>query len=157
MGTNSGSDDRNKGIHVYDESKEERMCLDHNSSDLAPQRQEMSVENVSSGLVPQGQKASDYDNSDPGTPFDKPFGKMVLAKGGYEEQKDEDQTFARMESCTDCRCYAGHIFFSNISDGRENGISKWSTEGGGLCCSAGRGVDPGSSRQVLVLRKALYD
>ncbi|GJY09000.1 hypothetical protein Tco_0377185 [Tanacetum coccineum] len=36
-----------------------RVC-----SDLAPQRQEMSVENVSSGLVPQGQKASDYDNSD---------------------------------------------------------------------------------------------
>ncbi|GJT69090.1 hypothetical protein Tco_1028376 [Tanacetum coccineum] len=41
---------------------------DHNSSDLAPQRQEMSVENVSSGLVPQGQKASDYDNSDPVPP-----------------------------------------------------------------------------------------
>ncbi|GJZ13618.1 retrovirus-related pol polyprotein from transposon TNT 1-94 [Tanacetum coccineum] len=39
------------------------MMSDHNSSDLAPQRQEMSVENVSSGLVPQGQKASDYDNS----------------------------------------------------------------------------------------------
>ncbi|GKB72838.1 retrovirus-related pol polyprotein from transposon TNT 1-94 [Tanacetum coccineum] len=33
------------------------MMSDHNSSDLAPQRQEMSVENVSSGLVPQGQKA----------------------------------------------------------------------------------------------------
>ncbi|GJY78340.1 hypothetical protein Tco_0484141 [Tanacetum coccineum] len=32
------------------------------------QRQEMSVENVSSGLVPQGQKASDYDNSDPVPP-----------------------------------------------------------------------------------------
>ncbi|GJR95254.1 retrovirus-related pol polyprotein from transposon TNT 1-94 [Tanacetum coccineum] len=32
------------------------MMSDHNSSDLAPQRQEMSVENVSSGLVPQGQK-----------------------------------------------------------------------------------------------------
>ncbi|GJX43719.1 retrovirus-related pol polyprotein from transposon TNT 1-94 [Tanacetum coccineum] len=41
---------------------------DHNSSDLAPQRQEMFVENVSSGLVPQGQKASDYDNSDPVPP-----------------------------------------------------------------------------------------
>ncbi|GJZ88940.1 hypothetical protein Tco_0660722 [Tanacetum coccineum] len=40
------------------------MMSDHNSSDLAPQRQETSVENVSSGLVPQGQKASDYDNSD---------------------------------------------------------------------------------------------
>ncbi|GKD81294.1 hypothetical protein Tco_1348133, partial [Tanacetum coccineum] len=26
---------------------------------------EMSIENISSGLVPQGQKASDYDNSDP--------------------------------------------------------------------------------------------
>ncbi|GJT24642.1 reverse transcriptase domain-containing protein [Tanacetum coccineum] len=37
-------------------------------TDLAPQRQEMSVENVSSGLVPQGQKASDYDNSDPVPP-----------------------------------------------------------------------------------------
>ncbi|GJU19395.1 retrovirus-related pol polyprotein from transposon TNT 1-94 [Tanacetum coccineum] len=33
------------------------MMSDHNGSDLAPQRQEMSVENVSSGLVPQGQKA----------------------------------------------------------------------------------------------------
>ncbi|GKB26428.1 hypothetical protein Tco_0865829 [Tanacetum coccineum] len=41
------------------------MMSDHNSSDLAPQRQELSVENVPSGLVPQGQKASDYDNSDP--------------------------------------------------------------------------------------------
>ncbi|GKG09363.1 hypothetical protein Tco_0338109, partial [Tanacetum coccineum] len=38
------------------------MMSDHNSSELAPQRQEMSVENVSSGLVPQGQKASDYEN-----------------------------------------------------------------------------------------------
>ncbi|GJY95947.1 hypothetical protein Tco_0512308, partial [Tanacetum coccineum] len=45
-----------------------QMMSDHNSSDLAPQRQEMSVENVSSGLVPQGQKASDYDNSDPVPP-----------------------------------------------------------------------------------------
>ncbi|GJX85877.1 hypothetical protein Tco_0336651, partial [Tanacetum coccineum] len=44
------------------------MMSDHNSSDLAPQRQEMSVENVASGLVPQGQKASDYDNSDPAPP-----------------------------------------------------------------------------------------
>ncbi|GJV47242.1 hypothetical protein Tco_1437454 [Tanacetum coccineum] len=45
-----------------------QMMSDHNSSDLAPQRQEMSVENVASGLVPQGQKASDYDNSDPVPP-----------------------------------------------------------------------------------------
>ncbi|GKG05808.1 hypothetical protein Tco_0325894, partial [Tanacetum coccineum] len=45
-----------------------KMMSDHNSSDLAPQRQEMSVENVASCLVPQGQKASDYDNSDPMPP-----------------------------------------------------------------------------------------
>ncbi|GKD76916.1 hypothetical protein Tco_1339537, partial [Tanacetum coccineum] len=44
------------------------MMSDHNSSDLVPQRQEMSVENVSSSLVPQGHKASDYDNSDPVPP-----------------------------------------------------------------------------------------
>ncbi|GKB83337.1 hypothetical protein Tco_0950232, partial [Tanacetum coccineum] len=45
-----------------------QMMSDHNSSDLAPQRQEMSVENVPSGLVPQGQKVSVYDNSDPVPP-----------------------------------------------------------------------------------------
>ncbi|GKF84929.1 hypothetical protein Tco_0249827, partial [Tanacetum coccineum] len=45
-----------------------QMMSDHNSSDLAPQRQEMSVENVASSLVPQEQKASDYDNSDPVPP-----------------------------------------------------------------------------------------
>ncbi|GKF61693.1 hypothetical protein Tco_0181747, partial [Tanacetum coccineum] len=56
-----------ESIHIkFDEIKE--MMFDHNSSDLAPQRQEMSVENVSSGLVPQGQNASDYDNSDPVPP-----------------------------------------------------------------------------------------
>ncbi|GKG46457.1 hypothetical protein Tco_0501303, partial [Tanacetum coccineum] len=43
-----------ESIHIkFDEIKE--MMFDHNSSDLAPQRQEMSVENVASGLVPQGQ------------------------------------------------------------------------------------------------------
>ncbi|GJR33155.1 retrovirus-related pol polyprotein from transposon TNT 1-94 [Tanacetum coccineum] len=56
-----------ESIHIkFDEIKE--MMSDHNSSDLAPQRQEMSIENVSSGLVPQGQKVSDYDNSDPVPP-----------------------------------------------------------------------------------------
>ncbi|GKG32793.1 hypothetical protein Tco_0430303, partial [Tanacetum coccineum] len=51
---------------MFDEIKE--MMSNYNSSDLAPQRQEMSVENVSSSLVPQGEKASDYDNSDPVPP-----------------------------------------------------------------------------------------
>ncbi|GKF21456.1 retrovirus-related pol polyprotein from transposon TNT 1-94 [Tanacetum coccineum] len=39
-----------KPLYQFDEIKE--MMSDHNNSDLAPQRQEMSVENVSSGLVP---------------------------------------------------------------------------------------------------------
>ncbi|GKE13417.1 hypothetical protein Tco_1416968 [Tanacetum coccineum] len=56
-----------ESIHIkFDEIKE--MMSDHNSSDLAPQRQEMFVENVTSGLGPQGQKASDYDNFDPVPP-----------------------------------------------------------------------------------------
>ncbi|GKE95035.1 hypothetical protein Tco_1579890, partial [Tanacetum coccineum] len=45
-----------------------QKASNYDNSDLAPQRQEMSVENVSSGLVPQGQKASNYDNSDPVPP-----------------------------------------------------------------------------------------
>ncbi|GKC76938.1 hypothetical protein Tco_1127712, partial [Tanacetum coccineum] len=55
-------------LFIVDSGCTKKMMSDHNSSDLAPQRQEMSVENVSSGLVPQGQKASDYDNSDPVPP-----------------------------------------------------------------------------------------
>ncbi|GJV34061.1 hypothetical protein Tco_1394461 [Tanacetum coccineum] len=51
-------------VHISSGLVFHQMMSDHNSSDLAPQRQEMSVENVSSGLVPQGQKASDYDNFD---------------------------------------------------------------------------------------------
>ncbi|GJY22970.1 hypothetical protein Tco_0396628 [Tanacetum coccineum] len=55
-------------VHISSGLVLHQMMSDHNSSDLAPQRQEMSVENVSSGLVPQGQKASDYDNSGPVPP-----------------------------------------------------------------------------------------
>ncbi|GKB35572.1 reverse transcriptase domain-containing protein [Tanacetum coccineum] len=55
-------------VHISSSLVLHQMMSDHNSSDLAPQRQEMSVENVSSGLVPQAQKASDYENSDPVPP-----------------------------------------------------------------------------------------
>ncbi|GJZ69626.1 retrovirus-related pol polyprotein from transposon TNT 1-94 [Tanacetum coccineum] len=50
-------------------SSKGRLNLLHiDFSDLAPQRQEMSVENVTSGLVPQGQNVSYYDNSNPVPP-----------------------------------------------------------------------------------------
>ncbi|GKG37368.1 hypothetical protein Tco_0447541, partial [Tanacetum coccineum] len=52
-------------VHISSGLVLHQMMSGHNSPDLAPQRQEMYVKNVSSGLVPQGQKASDYDNSDP--------------------------------------------------------------------------------------------
>ncbi|GKF69508.1 hypothetical protein Tco_0202565 [Tanacetum coccineum] len=55
-------------VHISSGLVLHQMMSDNNSSDLAPQRQEMSVENVSLGLVPQGQKASDYDKSDPVPP-----------------------------------------------------------------------------------------
>ncbi|GJS49532.1 hypothetical protein Tco_0599653 [Tanacetum coccineum] len=45
-------------------SDEQAMTFDHNNSVLAPQQQEMSVDNVSSDLVSQEKKASDYDNFD---------------------------------------------------------------------------------------------
>ncbi|GKG18549.1 hypothetical protein Tco_0372847, partial [Tanacetum coccineum] len=57
----------NRALRNFDLMINTMMC-DYNSSDLAPQRQEMSVENISLGLVPQGQKASDYNNSDPVPP-----------------------------------------------------------------------------------------
>ncbi|GJX82798.1 hypothetical protein Tco_0332279 [Tanacetum coccineum] len=43
-------------VHISSGLVLHQMMSDHNSSDLAPQRQEMSVENVSSGLVPQRTK-----------------------------------------------------------------------------------------------------
>ncbi|GJV04087.1 retrovirus-related pol polyprotein from transposon TNT 1-94 [Tanacetum coccineum] len=111
------------------------MMSDHNSSDLASQRQEMSVENRSSGLVPQWQKASDYDNSDPVPPrqhvvptawievmqeelhqfnrlkvwelIDKPFGKMIIKlKWLWKNKKDEDQTVIRNKARLVAKGYA---------------------------------------------------
>ncbi|GJW08691.1 retrovirus-related pol polyprotein from transposon TNT 1-94 [Tanacetum coccineum] len=73
-------------VHSYikfDEIKE--MMSDHNSSDLALQRQEMSVENVSSGPHSSRQKASDYDNSDPVPP------KYYNPTHGQAEENNNDQ------------------------------------------------------------------
>ncbi|GJT58995.1 retrovirus-related pol polyprotein from transposon TNT 1-94 [Tanacetum coccineum] len=48
-----------ESIHIkFDEIKE--MMSDHNSSDLAPQRQKMSVENVSSGLTDSSQQGLEF-------------------------------------------------------------------------------------------------
>ncbi|GJS10919.1 retrovirus-related pol polyprotein from transposon TNT 1-94, partial [Tanacetum coccineum] len=66
----------------------------------------MSVENVSLGLVPQGQKASDYDNSDPEL-VDKPFGKMIIKlKWLWKNKKDEDQTVIRNKARLVAKGYA---------------------------------------------------
>ncbi|GKF85279.1 hypothetical protein Tco_0250177, partial [Tanacetum coccineum] len=54
-------------------------------SDLAPQRQKMSVENVSSCLVPQGHKASDYDNSGPVPPRQNVFPTVEKTNSSHQE------------------------------------------------------------------------
>nr|GEW33177.1 retrovirus-related Pol polyprotein from transposon TNT 1-94 [Tanacetum cinerariifolium] len=90
---------------------------------------------------------------------DKPFGKSVIRlKWLWKNKKDEDQTVirnkarliakgyaqeegidfkesfapvARLEAVQIFVAYAAQVF-SNLSDGRENGISQWSTERGGI-------------------------
>nr|GEX92880.1 retrovirus-related Pol polyprotein from transposon TNT 1-94 [Tanacetum cinerariifolium] len=61
---------------------------------------------------------------------DKPYGKSIIKlKWLWKNQKDKDQTVIRNK----VRLIAkGTQVFSNFSDGRENGFSQWSTEGGGL-------------------------
>ncbi|GKG06886.1 hypothetical protein Tco_0329855, partial [Tanacetum coccineum] len=69
------------------------MMSDHNSSDLAPQRQEMFVENVFSGLVPQGKKVSDYDNSDPVPPRQNVVPTAEKTDSYHEKSWDYYSTF----------------------------------------------------------------
>nr|GEU30694.1 reverse transcriptase domain-containing protein [Tanacetum cinerariifolium] len=73
---------------------------------------------------------------------DKPFGKTVIRlKWLWKNKKDEDQTVIRNKA-------RFTQVFSNLSDGRENGISQWFTEGGDVdhagcidsCKSTSRGI-----------------
>ncbi|GJS09713.1 retrovirus-related pol polyprotein from transposon TNT 1-94 [Tanacetum coccineum] len=125
------------------------MMSDHNSSDLAPQRQEMSVENVSLGLVPQGQKASNYDNSDscPKTKYvplqhkrtdsshqDCNSQQSTLVAKGYARirlliLKNHLLQVARLEYSSGFSLPTLAHKSSNPSDGRENGILTGPTEG----------------------------
>nr|GEU58340.1 hypothetical protein [Tanacetum cinerariifolium] len=84
---------------------------------------------------------------------DKPFGKSVIRLKWLWENKKEDQTVIHNKA----RLVAKSTqVFSNLSDGHENGISKWSTKGGGLCCTTGLVFDPDHPEKVYQLRKALY-
>nr|GEW27495.1 hypothetical protein [Tanacetum cinerariifolium] len=93
---------------------------------------------------------------------DKPFSKSIIRlKWLWKNKKDEDQTVIRNKArlvakgyaqeegidfeesftpvarCSDFYCLCSTQVFSNFLNGRENGISQWSTEGGGLCCTTG--------------------
>ncbi|GJU45505.1 hypothetical protein Tco_1202771 [Tanacetum coccineum] len=115
------------------------MMFDHNSSDLAPQRQEMSIENVTSGLVPQGQKASDYDNSDPVPPRQN-----VVPTAEKTDSSHQGLEFL-------------YTVFSNLSDVRENEQFLMVPLKSEVCvASARKGSLTRSSRKVsTLLRKVL--
>ncbi|GJU60256.1 retrovirus-related pol polyprotein from transposon TNT 1-94 [Tanacetum coccineum] len=120
---------------------------DHNNSNLAPQRQEMSVENVFSGLVPQGQKASDYDNSDPVPPRKNvvPTTEKTISSI-LEQVRGRNPTMpvlTRPIACTDPE----NVYVAL----RMNFISSTA-----LMSGTKGFVDPDHPEKVYLLRKALY-
>nr|GFA45762.1 copia protein [Tanacetum cinerariifolium] len=79
----------------------------------------------------------------------------IVAKGyAHEEGIDFKESFApvaRLEAVRICLCSTQ--VFSNLSDGRKNGISQWST----IYVAQPDGfVDPDHPEKVYQLRKALY-
>nr|GEX13852.1 retrovirus-related Pol polyprotein from transposon TNT 1-94 [Tanacetum cinerariifolium] len=79
---------------------------------------------------------------------DKPFGKSIIwLKWLWKNKKDEYQTVIRNKARLVAK---GTQVFSNFSDGRENDISQWSTEGGDGF------VNPDHPEKVYRLKKALY-
>ncbi|GJZ73496.1 retrovirus-related pol polyprotein from transposon TNT 1-94 [Tanacetum coccineum] len=149
---------QSKGYRVY--NKRTRLIVEsiHLRFDEIKEMSETSIANYTLGIAPQRQNALDYDNSNlsrynssvttrVGSTIrsseelhqfnrlqvwelvDKPFGKN-------EEGIDFEESFAlvaRLEAVRIFVAYAEHKS-SNLSDGRENCISKWTTKGGGLRC-----------------------
>ncbi|GJR13085.1 retrovirus-related pol polyprotein from transposon TNT 1-94 [Tanacetum coccineum] len=98
-----------ESIHIkFDEIKE--MMSDHNSSDLAPQRQEMSVENVSSGLVfssNAGRTLSVRQTKSLGNLIENHLASMIIKlKWLWKNKKDEDQTVIRNKARLVAKGYA---------------------------------------------------
>nr|GFA24768.1 retrovirus-related Pol polyprotein from transposon TNT 1-94 [Tanacetum cinerariifolium] len=80
---------------------------------------------------------------------------------GYAQEKgiNFEESFApvaRLEAVRIFIAYAAHKSFLIFLDRRENGISQWSTKGGGLCCKPDGFVEPDHPEKVYQLRKALY-
>nr|GEU79882.1 hypothetical protein [Tanacetum cinerariifolium] len=174
-----GYSTQSNGYRVY--NKRTRMIVEsiHIRFDEIQEVSETSVANDTSGLVLQRQKDHSLEQvrGNPSRPVqtrrqlatnpkmcmfaltvwelvDKPFGKTVIRlKWLWKNKKDEDQTVIRNKA----RLVAKRTqVFSNLSDGCENDISKWSTEGRGLCCTTGGFVDLDHPDKVYQLRKALY-
>ncbi|GJT06912.1 retrovirus-related pol polyprotein from transposon TNT 1-94 [Tanacetum coccineum] len=98
-----------ESIHIkFDEIKE--MMSDHNSSDLAPQRQEMSVENVSSGLIfssNAGRTLSVRQTKSLGNLIENHLASMIIKlKWLWKNKKDEDQTVIRNKARLVAKGYA---------------------------------------------------
>ncbi|GJR36634.1 hypothetical protein Tco_1212318 [Tanacetum coccineum] len=98
------------------------MMSDHNSSDLAPQRQEMSVENVSSGLEAMADSAWDRSNQDElhSVRQTNKSGNKLLPKGYAKEEGmflKNHLLSCSLGSSSDFRCPRRTQVFSNLSDG----------------------------------------
>nr|GEV37537.1 integrase, catalytic region, zinc finger, CCHC-type, peptidase aspartic, catalytic [Tanacetum cinerariifolium] len=82
--------------------------------------------------------------------------KEAMADSAWIETMHEELHYCTLGSCSDFhRIYCTQVF-SNLSYGRENGISQWSIEGGGLFAQPDGFVDPDHPEKVYRLRKALY-
>nr|GEY99678.1 retrovirus-related Pol polyprotein from transposon TNT 1-94 [Tanacetum cinerariifolium] len=140
-----GYSTQSKGYRVY--NKRTRLIVEsiHLRFDEIKEISEMSVANVTSGLVPQRQKASDYDNSDPGYV--------------QEEGIDFEESFtpvAQLEAVRIFVAYAAHksfpIYQMDIKTTFLNGSLKEEV----YVAQPDGFVNPNHPEKVYRLRKALY-
>nr|GEU36199.1 hypothetical protein [Tanacetum cinerariifolium] len=142
-----GYSSQSKGYRVY--NKRTRMIVEsiHIRFNEIKEVSETSVANDTLGL----EELHQFDRLQVWELIDKPFGKTVIKlKWLWKNKKDEDQTII----CNKARIVAKG--YDQEGDGRENGISQWSTEGGGFVAQPDGFIDPDHLKKVYRLRKALY-
>ncbi|GJR14763.1 retrovirus-related pol polyprotein from transposon TNT 1-94 [Tanacetum coccineum] len=137
------------------------ITSDQIRSDLTPNRQEMSVENVSSGLVPQGLKASDYDNSDPVPPRQNVVptcrGRQIVTQG---RGIDFEESFAQLPFAWEAVGFlllrSTQVFSKSISMDVKMAFLNGPLKEEVYVAQPEGFIDPDHPEKVYLLRKALY-